>query len=122
MSNDNRIIRSHHLSKKQKRLLDGAPILDPDTLDRAIIGVVETPQGHAAVYDYEKLVEAMRVGDPSSSEEDVVEWISYNTVRALPYMGPRAPWILEEAVDDPDDPEAAHEQTGWNGKSWWRHG
>jgi hypothetical protein len=116
-----RIIKSPALTEKQKRKLDGAPILDPDTLDRAIIGTMETPEGHAAVYDYEKLVKAMRRASPGSSTEDAEEWISYNTVRALPYMGTRAPWILEpfseESVFNEDDVPLVE----FAGRKWQRH-
>ena len=34
------------------------------------------------------------------SEEDAVEWISYNTVRSLPYAGPLAPIILYPVEED----------------------
>jgi hypothetical protein len=120
VSDDIRIIKSKVLSKAQKELLDAAPILDPDTLDAAIIGTVPTSDGHAAVYDFEKLVEAMM--EPGTEREDVLDWISYNTIRALPYMGERAPWILEElhelefsCADDDEGPVRLF------GKSWWRH-
>ena len=30
----------------------------------------------------------------SLSEEEAIEWINYNTIRALPYMGDKAPIIM----------------------------
>lgn len=122
MSDEIRIIKSKALTAAEKDLLDGAPILDPDSLDRAIIGVVETPAGHAAVYSYEKLVRAMKRDSPGSSRDDVVEWIGYNTIRALPYMGQRAPWILEEFLEPEFSGDDEDERpVNWNGKLWWRH-
>ena len=32
------------------------------------------------------------------SEEDAVEWIDYNTVRAIPYMGEGAPIIMHRLI------------------------
>ena len=58
--------------------------------DDALIGVTETNQ---AVYDFDKMVEWLIQNDGLSYEE-AVEFIEYNTIRALPYLGERAPIIL----------------------------
>lgn len=58
--------------------------------DDALIGVTHD---NRAVYDYEKMV-GWLVETEGFSEEDAVEWIDYNTVRALPYMGAGAPVIM----------------------------
>jgi len=56
----------------------------------AIIGV--TDEG-TLVYDYNKMVEYLMNTD-NMSYEDAVEWIDYNTIRTLPYMGIMKPVIM----------------------------
>lgn len=58
--------------------------------DDALIGVTESNQ---AVYDFDKMVEWLVQNDGLSYEE-AVEFIEYNTIRALPYFGERAPIII----------------------------
>jgi hypothetical protein len=58
--------------------------------DTALIGVTED---NRAVYDFEKMVEWLVETEGFTSEE-AVEWIEYNTVRALPYFGEEAPIIM----------------------------
>ena len=43
-----------------------------------------------AVYDYYKMVECLMKED-GMSEEDAMDFISFNTLRAIPYMGEKAP-------------------------------
>ena len=46
------------------------------------------------VYDYEKMIEYLCV--PAGMDyEDAVEWIDYNTIRALPYF-PNPPYIISK--------------------------
>lgn len=67
---------------------------DPDYA-KAFIGVTD---GGGAVYDFNLMVEALM-------EEDGVEWIDavefieYNTIRAIPYMGKMAPVIFYPVED-----------------------
>ena len=58
--------------------------------DDALIGVSED---NRAVYDYDKMVEWL-VKEESWTELEAIEWIDYNTIRALPYMGDKAPIIM----------------------------
>ena len=58
--------------------------------DDALIGVSE---GGRAIYDYDIMVEWLIQTD-GFTEEEAVEWIDYNTIRALPYIGPDAPIIM----------------------------
>lgn len=46
-----------------------------------------------AVYDYYKMIEWLQ-REEGFTKEDAVEWIEYNTIRALPYLGERAPIII----------------------------
>ena len=41
------------------------------------------------VYSYEKMIAAYMEEEPGSTEEDAIEWIEYNTIRSIPYMGGR---------------------------------
>ena len=62
---------------------------NPD-FDDAIIGI--TTDG-IVVYDYNKMVESLMRTD-GMSQEDATEWIDYNTIRSIPYAGPKAPAIM----------------------------
>lgn len=56
----------------------------------AFVGVSED---NRAIYDYEKMVEWL-MEEEGWSDEEAVEWIECNTIRALPYMGEGAPIIM----------------------------
>ena len=58
--------------------------------DDALIGISED---NRAVYDYNKMVEWL-IKEESFTEEEAMEWIDYNTIRALLYMGDKAPIIM----------------------------
>ena len=58
--------------------------------DDALIGISDD---NRAIYDYDKMVEWLVV-EESFTVEDAMEWIDYNTIRALPYMGEGAPIIM----------------------------
>lgn len=58
--------------------------------DDALIGITED---NRAVYDYDKMVEWL-MKEESFTATEAMEWIDYNTIRALPYMGDGAPIIM----------------------------
>ena len=58
--------------------------------DTALIGVTHDDR---TVYDFDKMVEWL-METQEYSQEEAIEWIEYNTIRALPYMGPDSPVIL----------------------------
>lgn len=63
--------------------------------DDALIGVTTD---NRAVYDYDKMVEwLMRVEGISSLE--AMDWVDYNTIRALPYMGEDAPIVMRPLME-----------------------
>lgn len=73
------------LDKLKERLADGeytSIILEEPDYVTAIIGI--TDDG-AVVYDYDKMVQFL-VQKDGMTEEDAVDFISYNTIRAIPYM------------------------------------
>lgn len=67
-------------------------ILDNPSFDKSIIGLIgeEDPR---LVYDYNSMCEEMCCDD-GIDLEDAVDYIDYNTMRALPYMGENAPLIM----------------------------
>lgn len=58
--------------------------------DDALVGISED---NRAIYDYDKMIEWLMEKE-SLSELEAIEWIEYNTIRALPYMGSQAPIIM----------------------------
>ena len=69
---------------------DGIKYLVDFSYDDALIGV--TDEGRA-VYDYQKMI-GWIVRTQGWTEEEAAEWIDYNTVRSLPYMGEGAPTVM----------------------------
>jgi hypothetical protein len=74
----------------REKLPDCALILDNESYDNSIIGV--TLDGRV-IYDFNLMVEEYML-DNDCSEIDVVEWIEYNTMRAIPYFGDKAPIVV----------------------------
>ena len=72
-------------------LPEGAIILDNSAFDNSIIGV--TLDGRL-IYDYDKMIEEL-IEDDGMSFDEAMEWIDYNTIRALPYAGSGAPIIIQ---------------------------
>lgn len=64
--------------------------------NRAIIGL--TPD-HRVVYSRGKMVDQL-MEDDDSTEEEAEEWIDYNTIRSLPYMGENAPIIVDMSTEE----------------------
>lgn len=81
------------MTAKEKLLEAGyedVVVLDNYSYDDALIGVT---LDNRAVYDFDKMVEWLRTTE-GFSEEEAVEWIEYNTIRALPYFGEEGPIII----------------------------
>lgn len=67
-------------------------IFENYSYDEAFLGVTED---NRAVYSYDKMIECL-INEEGFEEIDAIEWIEYNTLRALPYMGDKAPVIIYE--------------------------
>lgn len=65
-------------------------IFENPSYDSALIGVSED---NRAIYDFEAMVDWLIQND-GFSYEDAVEFIEYNTIRALPYAGASAPIVM----------------------------
>lgn len=78
----------------EDKLLDagyeGIKYLTNYSYDDALIGVSEDGR---AVYDYERMIDWL-IEEEGFSDEEAVDWIETNTLRALPYMGEGAPIIM----------------------------
>lgn len=75
------------MSRENRDLLnemgyEDAVILENPDYDSAIIGISE---GGRVIYDYDKMVEWLVEKDGMTPEE-AMEFIDYNTIRALPYF------------------------------------
>lgn len=86
------------MTKAEELLLDngyeGVKFLSDYSYDDALIGVSED---NRAIYDYNKMVEWLMETE-GFTEEEAADWISYNTIRALPYFGEDAPIIMYPLV------------------------
>lgn len=79
------------INKEVRLELDeDAIVFNNPSFDNSIIGTTIDGQ---AVYDYEKMVEEL-MRDDDISEQEAIDWIDYNTIRALPYAGEMAPIIM----------------------------
>ena len=62
---------------------------NPD-FDEAIIGVSHDDR---VIYDYDKMVEHLMTKE-NMTEWEAADFISYNTIRSLPYAGAEAPIVM----------------------------
>lgn len=69
---------------------DAVIFRNPD-FEQAFIGITEDGR---AVYSYELMIASLIA--EGMDYEDAVEFIDYNTLRALPYMGYKAPVVMYE--------------------------
>jgi hypothetical protein len=69
----------------------------PEQYKSAILGL--TSDDNHVVYSYNKLVDAMLKENPEWTETDAIEWIDYNTIRSLGFMGENAPMIIYDLED-----------------------
>lgn len=85
----------------------GAIMLEPrEELDEAIVGV--TLDSQRFVYSYEKLIAAYvrmfkeqpDLLDDEDAELAAQEWVDYNLVRGVAYMGDRSPVLIHEAQEN----------------------
>lgn len=72
------------------KLPSNSIIFDNHAYDNSIIGVTLDDR---VIYGYELMVQEL-MNDEGWDELDAIEWIEYNTIRALPYFGKNAPMIV----------------------------
>ena len=74
----------------RNKLPSDALVFDNHAYDNSILGV--TFDGRA-IYSFEKMVEELML-DEGWDDLTAIEWIEYNTIRALPYGGEKSPIIV----------------------------
>lgn len=73
---------------------DEAILFDKPDYDDAIVGV--TDEGRV-IYDFDAMVKCL-VDRDNMSEMEAIEFIEYNSIRALPYAGELAPIIMNRII------------------------
>ena len=76
--------------------LEESIVFENPSYDKAIIGYDDTER--RVIYDYELMAECLMEQDGMSYEE-AIEFIDYNTCRAIPYAGPNAPIVMHGITD-----------------------
>lgn len=94
-------------SKAEEASLTGAVVLDPPSLDEAIIGVTKNDRGEPIfVYDFDELVRCeardhAQTLSATNPDEDVFaleqafDWVCFNIIGSISNMGDRAPLVLQ---------------------------
>lgn len=82
------------MNNAEKLLLDygyeGVKYLTNYSYDTALIGISDD---NRAIYDFDLMIEWLML-EENFDYNDAIEWIEFNTIRALPYMGEGAPIIM----------------------------
>lgn len=65
-------------------------LFDNHSYDGALLGFTDD---FRPIYVYDLMIEELMM-DEGWDEEEAIEWLDYNTMRALAYMGDRAPIVL----------------------------
>lgn len=78
------------------QLPDDSLVFDNESYDNSIIGVTLDDR---VIYSYERMVHEY-MEDNKCSEEDAIDWIEFNTIRSLPYVGDKAPMIVSTYLED----------------------
>ena len=76
----------------REQLPSDAIVFDNHAYDNSLIGVTFDDR---AIYSFNRMVVELMT-DEGWTEEEAIEWIEYNTIRALPYAGEKAPIIVYE--------------------------
>ena len=76
--------------KLREELPEGALVFDDPSFDNSIIG---TTFDGRVIYDYDQMV-VEYMTDNECDEEDALNWITYNSIRSLPYVGSNAPMVV----------------------------
>lgn len=71
--------------------LENSTVFENPSYDSAIVGYDEN--SGRVIYDYDKMVSHL-MNEDSMTQEDAIEFIDYNTVRACQYLGDNSPIIL----------------------------
>lgn len=70
-------------------------IFENPSFDKSIIGFSDDGR---VIYDFNKMIQEY-MDDNSCDEEEAIDFIDYNTMRALPYAGDQHPIVIVESPD-----------------------
>lgn len=76
--------------KIREEIPEDAIVFDNMAYDNSIIGITSD---NRVVYDFDLMV-AELMKDENWTEDEAIEWIDYNTIRALSYAGEGAPIVM----------------------------
>lgn len=84
--------------------LVGAIRLEPaEIFDSALLGMAERNGQMVLVYDYDEIIKAVAhdiAPTPTTDEwSDAIEYVEFNTIRGIEYMGERRPVVVYRDVD-----------------------
>ena len=65
-------------------------VLENPSFDNSIIGISDDGR---VVYNFNEMVKELMENE-NMSESEAIEFIEYNTLRAIPYMGKEAPIVM----------------------------
>ena len=72
------------------QLPDDAIVFDNPSFDNSIVGYTEDG---CVIYDYDDMISELTASD-NISYDDAMEFIEFNTIRAIPYAGDHEPIIM----------------------------
>ena len=78
----------------RNHLPEDAIVFDNPSFDNSIIG---TTLDGRAIYSMDMMI-VEYMTDEDCSEDESIDWICYNTMRALPYFGAKAPLVVSVEV------------------------
>jgi hypothetical protein len=79
----------------REKLPPHAIVFDNPSFDDSIIGVTIDDR---IIYSYEWMVREY-MEDENCSEDDAIDWVEYNTIRTIPYIGEYAPMIVSTFLE-----------------------
>ena len=68
---------------------EGTVFFENPSFVKAITGITDSGQ---LIYNYDLMI-AAAMEEENWSEEEAIEWIEYNTLRSIPYMGNSQPIV-----------------------------
>ena len=74
----------------RNKLPSDAVVFDNHSYDNSIIG---TTFDGRAIYDFDKMVTEL-MNDEGWTEQEAIDWIEFNTLRALPYVENKRPLVV----------------------------
>ena len=90
---------NRNMRSAEDRILDAGfedvIIFKDFSYDSALVGVSDD---NRAIYDFDLMIEWLMWAE-DFEEDEAVEWIEVNTLRALHYMGDKAPIIMYKLFD-----------------------